>query len=141
MKATNDPQREAGASRLLPFRTAFLNRFPHALLAFALCACADEADPLEPPADTSAVVQTAAALNIPPAIDDALTRLVPEASAGDLRAALLELSAEIADDTADPRAVRAVNDAIDRFAATGAADAQDVAALRMGVALLTSPEN
>jgi hypothetical protein len=141
MNQTNYLQRQTGAPPLLPYRSAFLRSFPQALLALALGACADDPDPFEPPVNTSAVEQTVAGVAMPPAIEDALTRLVPEESADALRAALLELSAQIANDTADQRAVRTVKDAIDRYAATSAADALDVAALRLSVELLTSPEN
>lgn len=141
MNETTHLQRQAAPLRLLPYRTAFLRSFPQALLALALGACADEPDLLEPPLTISAVEQNAASMAMPPAIEDALTRLVPEESAHALRAALLELSAQIENGTADPRAVRSVKNAIDRYAATSAADAVDVAALRLSVELLASPEN
>ncbi|HSJ15801.1 MAG TPA: hypothetical protein VK939_15450 [Longimicrobiales bacterium] len=134
--------RPAPGSRAVQPGSGPIALFPHALLALALGACADERGPLAPRLeDRGAEPASAASKALEPAIEDALTRLIPDRAAARVHAALLELSASLAQGAADPEAVRAVNAAIDDYAATGAADALDVAALRLSVDLLASPED
>lgn len=129
--------------------TKFAARIVGVALPIGLSACSDQIDPASPePAPASAkgtAVQAAAAS---PALQDALTRLIPNLSQGapvaTLTSALRALATAMAssNDAVTAVALERALAAVDQYASSSAADEADVDAIRLAIAVhaATNPQ-